>query len=164
MLVIKFQTSVNSGQHGTRYCINLFLEHQWEDNKWGLTKHTIIKEIETPFELVELTVTNSKYPNTEFTEGFGTDRILMLVCSFSDSNLSARIMNVTVGTFLLDVELVNLTIEGATVTVPEAVQHGYQTYEIKYANQSKAYVIHVSFDAQSIKKEVCTKKVQHTMV
>uniref|UniRef100_A0A8B9ULC2 ZP domain-containing protein n=1 Tax=Anas zonorhyncha TaxID=75864 RepID=A0A8B9ULC2_9AVES len=123
-----YKTSVNSGQHGTRYCINLFLEHQWEDNKWGLTKHTIIKEIETPFELVELIVTNN-------------------------SNLSARIMNVTVGTFLLDVELVNLTVEGATVTVPEAVQHGYQTYEIKYANQSKAYVIHVSFDAQSIKKE-----------
>uniref|UniRef100_A0A8B9I7Y0 ZP domain-containing protein n=1 Tax=Anser brachyrhynchus TaxID=132585 RepID=A0A8B9I7Y0_9AVES len=123
-----YKTSVSSGRHGARYCINLFLEHQWEDNKWGLTKHTIIKEIETPFELVDLTVTNN-------------------------SNLSARIMNVTVGMFLLDVELVNLTIEGVTVTVPEAVQHGYRMYEIRYANQSKAYVIQVPFDAPSIKKE-----------
>ncbi|KFV48638.1 Zona pellucida sperm-binding protein 2, partial [Gavia stellata] len=123
-----YKTAVSSGQHGAKYTINLFLEHQWEDNKWGLTKHTIIKEIETPFEQVELAVTNNP-------------------------NLSARLMNVTVGTFLPDVELVNLTIEGATVAVPEAVQHGYLTSEIRHANGSKAYVIQVPFDAPSIKKE-----------
>ncbi|KAK2533887.1 Zpax [Columba guinea] len=123
-----YKTSVSNGQHGTKYAINLFLEHQWEDNKWGRTKYTIIKEIETPFEEVELVITNN-------------------------SNLSARLMNVTLGMFLPDVELVNLTIEGATVAVPEAVQHGYQTYEIKYANGSKTYVIQVPFDAPSIKKE-----------
>ncbi|NXK53745.1 ZP2 protein, partial [Chauna torquata] len=123
-----YKTSVSSGQHGAKYSISLFLEHQWEDNKWGLTKHTIIKEIETPFEQVELAVTNN-------------------------SNLSVRLMNVTVGTFLLDVELVNLTIEGATVTVPEAVQRGYLIYETRYANESKAYVIQAPFDAPSIKKE-----------
>ncbi|KAF1610336.1 Zona pellucida sperm-binding protein 2, partial [Eudyptes chrysolophus] len=123
-----YKTSVSSGQHGTKYTINLFLEHQWEDNKWGLTKHTIIKEIETPFEQVKLAIINN-------------------------SNLSARLMNVTVGTFLPDVELVNLTIDGATVAVPEAVQHGYLTYEIRYANGSKAYVIKVPSDAPSIKKE-----------
>ncbi|KAF1443030.1 Zona pellucida sperm-binding protein 2, partial [Spheniscus demersus] len=123
-----YKTSVSSGQHGTKYTINLFLEHQWEDNKWGLTKHTIIKEIETPFEQVELAIINN-------------------------SNLSVRLMNVTVGMFLPDVELVNLTIDGATVAVPEAVQHGYLTYEIRYANGSKAYVIKVPFDAPSIKKE-----------
>ncbi|XP_028942085.1 uncharacterized protein LOC104528843 [Antrostomus carolinensis] len=123
-----YKTSVSSGQHGVKYTINLFLEHQWEDDKWGLTKHTIIKEIETPFEHVEIAITNY-------------------------SNLSARLMNVTVGTFLPDVELVNLTIEGAPVALPEAAQHGYLTYEIRYANGSKAYVIQVSFDAPSIKKE-----------
>ncbi|GAB0185543.1 hypothetical protein GRJ2_001019600 [Grus japonensis] len=123
-----YKTSVSNGQHGTKYTINLFLEHQWEDNKWGLTKHTIIKEIETPFEQAELAITNN-------------------------SNLSARIMNVTVGTFLPDVELVNLTIEGATVAVPEAVQHGYLTYRVRYANGSKAYIIQVPFDAPSVKKE-----------
>ncbi|NXL92474.1 ZP2 protein, partial [Alectura lathami] len=123
-----YKTFVSSGQHGVKYYINLFLEHKWEDNKWGLTKYTIIKEIETPFEQVELAVTNN-------------------------SNLSVRLMNVTVGMFLLDVELVHLTIEGTTVTIPEAVQHGYLTYEIQHANGSKAYVIQVPFDAPSIKKE-----------
>ncbi|PKU41329.1 zona pellucida sperm-binding protein 2-like [Limosa lapponica baueri] len=123
-----YKTSVSSRQHGAKYTINLFLEHQWEDNKWGLTKHTIIKEIETPFEQVELAITNN-------------------------SNLSVRLMNVTVGMFLPDVELVNLTIEAVTVAVPEAVQHGYLIYEIRYANGSKAYVIQVPFDAPSIKKE-----------
>ncbi|XP_068252702.1 uncharacterized protein [Nyctibius grandis] len=123
-----YKTSVSSGQHGAKYTINLFLEHQWEDNKWGLTKHTIIKEIETPFEQVELAITNN-------------------------SDLSARLMNVTVGLLLPDVELVNLTIAGATVALPEAVQHGYLTYEIRYVNGSKAYVIQVPLDAPSVKKE-----------
>ncbi|NXV75092.1 ZP2 protein, partial [Atlantisia rogersi] len=123
-----YKTSVSNGQHGAKYTINLFLEHQWKDNKWGLTKHTIIKEIETPFEQAKLTITNN-------------------------SNLSARIMSVTVGTFLPDVDLVNLTIAGTTLAVPEAVQHGYLTYKTRHVNGSKDYIIQVPFDAPSIKKE-----------
>ncbi|NWI91730.1 ZP2 protein, partial [Pitta sordida] len=123
-----YKTSVNNGQLGKRYDINLFLEHQWEDNKWGLTKYTIIKEIETPFEQVELAITNNL-------------------------NLSTRLMNVTVGTFLPDVELMNLTIEGVTAAIPAAVQNGYLIYRIRYANGSKAYVIQVPLDAPSVKKE-----------
>ncbi|KAL2306904.1 hypothetical protein Nmel_004849, partial [Mimus melanotis] len=123
-----YKTSVSNGQLGIKYTINLFLEHQWEDNKWRLTKHTIIKEIETPFEQEEVAITNNL-------------------------NLIARLMNVTVGTFLPDVELVNLTIEGVTVAVPEAVQHGYLIHKTRYANGSKAYVIQVPLDAPSVKKE-----------
>ncbi|NXB22492.1 ZP2 protein, partial [Rhagologus leucostigma] len=123
-----YKTSVNNGQLGAKYSINLFLEQQWEDNKWGLTKHTIIKEIETPFEQAEVAIIN-------------------------DLNLSARLMNVTVGTFLPDVELVNLTFEGVAVAVPEAVQHGYLIHRARYANGSKAFVIQVPLDAPSVKKE-----------
>ncbi|NXC02152.1 ZP2 protein, partial [Orthonyx spaldingii] len=123
-----YKTSVSNGQLGTKYCINLFLEHQWEDNKWGLTKHTILKEIETPFEQAEVAITNNL-------------------------NLSARLMNVTVGTFLPDVKLVNLTIEGIAVALAEAAQHGYLTYRTRYTNGSKAYIIQVSLDAPSVKKE-----------
>lgn len=81
-----------------------------------------------------------------------------------DSNLTARLMNVTVGTFLPDVELVNLTIEAATVAVPEAVQRGYLIDEIRYPNGSKAYVIQVPLDVTSVKKEVCTKALEHIML
>ncbi|NXH26462.1 ZP2 protein, partial [Myiagra hebetior] len=123
-----YKTSVSNGQLGAKYSINLFLEHQWEDNKWGLTKHTIIKEIETPFEKAEVAITNNL-------------------------NLSARLMNVTVGTFLPDVELVNLTIEGVAVAVPEAVQHGYLIHRTRYTNGSKAYIIQVPLDVPSVKKE-----------
>ncbi|NWV12804.1 ZP2 protein, partial [Ptilonorhynchus violaceus] len=123
-----YKTSVSNGQLGAKYTINLFLEHQWEDNKWGLTRHVIIKEIETPFEQVEFAIINNP-------------------------NLSARLMNVTVGTFLPDVKLVNLTIEGVTMAVPEAVQHGYLIHRTRYTNGSKAYAIQVPLDAPSIKKE-----------
>ncbi|NXY31447.1 ZP2 protein, partial [Pomatorhinus ruficollis] len=123
-----YKTSVSNGQLGVKYTINLFLEHQWEDNKWRLTKHTIIKEIETLFEQTEVAITHNL-------------------------NLSVRLMNVTVGTFLPDVELVNLTIEGITVAVPEAVQHGYLIHRTSYANGSKAYVMEVPLDAPSVRKE-----------
>lgn len=73
-------------------------------------------------------------------------------------------MNITVGTFLPDAELVNLTIEGVVVAVPEAVQHGYLIQRARYANGSKAYVLQVPLDAPSVKKEVCTKALQHPMV
>ncbi|NXO15638.1 ZP2 protein, partial [Oriolus oriolus] len=130
-----YKTSVSNGQLGAKYSINLFLEHQWEDNKGGLTKQTIIKEIETPFEQAEVTVTNNL-------------------------NLSARLMNVTVGTFLPDVELVNLTVEGVAVAVPEAVQHGYLIHRVRYANGSEAYVIQVPLDAPSVKKEYMREDVR----
>ncbi|NWY33010.1 ZP2 protein, partial [Pheucticus melanocephalus] len=123
-----YKTSVSNGQLGVKYTINLFLEHQWEDNKWGLTKHTIIKEIEAPFEQAEVVITNNL-------------------------NLSAGLMNVTVGTFLPDAELVNLTIEGVVVAVPEALQHGYLIHRTRYANGSKAYVLQVPLDTPSIKIE-----------
>ncbi|XP_041888680.1 uncharacterized protein LOC121666803 [Corvus kubaryi] len=123
-----YKTSVSNGQLGAKYSINLFLEHQWEDSKWGLTKHTIMKEIETPFEQVEVSITNNL-------------------------NLSARLMNVTVGTFLPDAELVNLTIEGVAVAVPEVVQHGYLIHRARYTNGSQAYVIQIPLDAPSVKKE-----------
>ncbi|NWZ98512.1 ZP2 protein, partial [Nesospiza acunhae] len=123
-----YKTSVSNGQLGVKYTINLFLEHQWEDNKWGLTKHTIIKEIEAPFEQAEVVITNNL-------------------------NLSAGIMNVTVGTFLPDAELVNLTFEGVVVAVPEALQHGYLIHRTRYANGSKAYVLQVPLDAPSLKIE-----------
>ncbi|NXO79327.1 ZP2 protein, partial [Sitta europaea] len=123
-----YKTCVSNGQLGVKYTINLILEHQWEDDKQRRTKHTIIKEIETPFEQAEVAIANNL-------------------------NLNARLMNVTVGKFLPDVELVNLTIEGAVVAVPEAVQHGYLIHRTRYADGSKAYVIEVPLDAPSVKKE-----------
>ncbi|KAM4903276.1 uncharacterized protein FYW23_001133 [Sylvia borin] len=141
-----YKTSVSNGQLGVKYTINLFVEHQWEDNKWRLTKHTIIKEIETPFEQADVVIT-------------------------SNLNLSMRLMNVTVGTFLPDVELVSLTIEGVAVAVPEAVQHGYLIHRTRYANGSKAYIIEVLLDAPSVKKEymredmrACTLNVTLTFI
>ncbi|XP_074845247.1 uncharacterized protein LOC142010733 [Carettochelys insculpta] len=123
-----YKTHVSEGQHGTKYNINLLLEHQWEDNRWGVTKHTIIKTIKTPFKLAPPTITNN-------------------------TNSSIRLVNGTVGTFLPDVELVNLTIADTTVTIPEAFQHGVKVYETRYPNGTKGYVIETAFDVPLLKKE-----------
>lgn len=71
-----------------------------------------------------------------------------------DTNYNIRLVNVTIGIFLPDVELVNFTTETTTVSVPEAFQYGYEIYETTYPNGTKSYIIEAAFDVPSIKKEV----------
>ncbi|XP_014457086.1 uncharacterized protein LOC102558415 [Alligator mississippiensis] len=127
-----YKTHVNDGEHGTKYIINMILEHQWQDNRWGVTKHTIIKKIETPFKHMQLNLVNN-------------------------TNYNIRLVNVTIGIFLPDVELVNFTTETTTVSVPEAFQYGYEIYETTYPNGTKSYIIEAAFDVPSIKKEYMTE-------
>ncbi|XP_038605778.1 uncharacterized protein LOC119931127 [Tachyglossus aculeatus] len=120
-----YKTHVRHGRYGRTYSINLFLEHQWEDDKWGVTKHTIIKAITTPLKLQEPIITNN-------------------------TNTSTRYFNVSIGPFLPDVKLVHLTIDGKLITMSEANQYGFQVFETMYPNGTKGYVIEAGFDAPGV--------------
>ncbi|KAH0628928.1 hypothetical protein JD844_010579 [Phrynosoma platyrhinos] len=52
------QSDVVAGKLMNTYKINLYIEHLWEDDKRGVTKHTILKEINTPLQPVPVTVTD----------------------------------------------------------------------------------------------------------
>ncbi|XP_075450959.1 uncharacterized protein LOC142492168 isoform X2 [Ascaphus truei] len=130
-----YKTHVVNGEHGITYSINLLLENVWEDNRWGLTKHTIIKEIKTPFERRPPIIKNDTIPLT-------------------------KIFNVTIGTFLPDVELVNLTIGPVTLPVQESVKLGYTIFSVTHPNGSVTFVLKVPFGAPNVKKEYVTDDIR----
>uniref|UniRef100_A0A8C5M2L0 ZP domain-containing protein n=1 Tax=Leptobrachium leishanense TaxID=445787 RepID=A0A8C5M2L0_9ANUR len=123
-----YKSHTSHGEHGITYNIKIFLENQWEDNRWGVTKYTIIKDITTPFDQRPPIITNDTIPFT-------------------------KIFNVTIGTFLPDVELVNLTIGPVTVTVPEGIALGYTITPLTHPNGSKTFILKVPFSDPNVKKE-----------
>ncbi|XP_075056599.1 uncharacterized protein LOC142142629 [Mixophyes fleayi] len=114
-----YKSHVVDQEYGIIYHIRPFLEDLWVDDGWGVTKYTIIKDITTPFDHRPPVLTNDTIPLTS-------------------------IFNVTIGTFLPDVKLVNLTIGSVTFTVQEAVDIGYISPKI-YPNGSIAFVLKVPF-------------------
>lgn len=49
------------GQYGIKYSINLFLEHVWEDETWGMNKMNVIYPATTPFIPKPLVLTDGRY-------------------------------------------------------------------------------------------------------
>nr|XP_008101764.1 PREDICTED: uncharacterized protein LOC100563455 [Anolis carolinensis] len=132
-----YKSDVVAGKLMSSYKISPFVEYLWEDNKRGVTKHTILKEINTPLQLVPVTVTDY-------------------------TNVSIQLFNVTIGTFLPDVELVSLTVdESGPLPLPEAEKKGYKIYEIKHPNGSKGYMLQVPFDTPGIQKEYVSDNIRN---
>ncbi|XP_053567209.1 uncharacterized protein LOC128657011 [Bombina bombina] len=115
-----YKSHVRREEIGITYSIALFLENKWEDSRWGITKHTIIKEITSPFIPQPPTITNETY-------------------------VPSRVFNVTIGTFLPDVVLVNVTVGQVTRTVDECKKVGYNISSIINTNGSITFVLKVPF-------------------
>nr|AAI69766.1 Egg envelope component ZPAX [Xenopus laevis]AAI69768.1 Egg envelope component ZPAX [Xenopus laevis] len=123
-----FKSHVSNGQYGITYSINVFLEHEWDDSMWGVTKHTIIKEITTPFDAQLTPIINETISTT-------------------------KTFNVTIGPFLPDVQLVNITVGLETLTIPELMAKNYNLTTITYPNGSVAFRLTVPFTDQNVKIE-----------
>ncbi|XP_058863605.1 zona pellucida sperm-binding protein 2-like isoform X1 [Acipenser ruthenus] len=104
------------------------LEHTWQDGP-EKTKYTVLHPITTPFMPRPPVVTNNTVPK-------------------------ARVFNVTLGTFLPDVELVRIIVGPETLTVPEANLKGYNVQEHVFPNGSKTYTLQVPFEDPNVKQKV----------
>ncbi|MGH0189155.1 UNVERIFIED_CONTAM: hypothetical protein FKN15_033655 [Acipenser sinensis] len=104
------------------------LEHTWQDGP-EKTKYTVLHPITTPFMPRPPVVTNNTVPK-------------------------ARVFNVTLGTFLPDVELVKILVGQETLTVPEANLKGYNVQEHVFPNGSKTYTLQVPFEDPNVKQKV----------
>lgn len=82
----------------------------------------------------------------------------MEVCNpavvLSDTIPEDRAFNVFLGSFLLDVELKNITFSTGLLTIEECNARGYTIQEHRYAN--KSFSLHVPFDADVVLKTVWT--------
>ncbi|XP_072847410.2 uncharacterized protein LOC110081158 [Pogona vitticeps] len=124
-----YKSDVVDGNLMTTYQIKPFIMHLWEDDKRGITKHTILKDINTPLQLVPVTITDH-------------------------TNVSLQLFNATVGSFLPDVELVSVTVDDSgPLTLPEADKKGYKVYETKHPNGSRDCILQVPFVAPGVVKE-----------
>ncbi|MGH0185297.1 UNVERIFIED_CONTAM: hypothetical protein FKN15_017431 [Acipenser sinensis] len=72
----------------------------------------------------------------------------------TDTVPKARVFNVTLGTFLPDVELVKIIVGPETLTVPEANLKGYNVQEHVFPNGSKTYTLQVPFEDPNVKQKV----------
>ncbi|MGH0179492.1 UNVERIFIED_CONTAM: hypothetical protein FKN15_001741, partial [Acipenser sinensis] len=109
------------------YSIEPMLEHTWQDGP-EKTKYTVLHPITTPFMPRPPAVTNNTVPK-------------------------ARVFNVTLGTFLPDVELVKIIVGPETLTVPEANLKGYNVQEHVFPNGSKTYTLQVPFEDPNVKQK-----------
>nr|XP_056705892.1 uncharacterized protein LOC130477835 [Euleptes europaea] len=132
-----YKSYVAAGQLVTSYKINPFVEHLWEDDRRGITKHTILKEISTPLQPSPITVT----------EG---------------TNIPLQLFNVSVGTFLPDVELVNVEVDGlGPWSLPEAEKQGCKVVGNKHPNSSRDFLLQIPFDTPGVKKQYVSGAIRN---
>ncbi|MGH0190523.1 UNVERIFIED_CONTAM: hypothetical protein FKN15_047263 [Acipenser sinensis] len=137
LITLKIPVGVDGGYYKSHvldntyvisYSIEPMLEHTWQDGP-EKTKYTVLHPITTPFMPRPPVVTNNTVPK-------------------------ARVFNVTLGTFLPDVELVKIIVGPETLTVPEANLKGYNVQEHVFPNGSKTYTLQVPFEDPNVKQKV----------
>ncbi|MGH0163769.1 UNVERIFIED_CONTAM: hypothetical protein FKN15_063159 [Acipenser sinensis] len=122
-----YKSHVLDNTYVISYSIEPMLEHTWQDGP-EKTKYTVLHPITTPFMPRPPVVTNNTVPK-------------------------ARVFNVTLGTFLPDVELVKIIVGPETLTVPEANLKGYNVQEHVFPNGSKTYTLQVPFEDRNVKQK-----------
>ncbi|XP_015212441.2 uncharacterized protein [Lepisosteus oculatus] len=125
----QYKSHVKSNVYGITYSIDPFLEHSWQDDTLDKTKYTILHPITTPFMPRPPHVINNTIPDE-------------------------RVFNVTLGTFLPDVELVQISFYTGPLTVPEANQRGYNVQEHTFPNGSLTYTLQVPFEDPNVLVEL----------
>ncbi|MGH0181793.1 UNVERIFIED_CONTAM: hypothetical protein FKN15_019492 [Acipenser sinensis] len=120
-----YKSHVLDNTYVISYSIEPLLEHTWQDGP-EKTKYTVLHPITTPFHASATSYTVPK----------------------------ARGFNVTLGTFLPDVELVKIIVGPETLTVPEANLKGYNVQEHVFPNGSKTYTLQVPFEDPNVKQKV----------
>ncbi|MGH0174904.1 UNVERIFIED_CONTAM: hypothetical protein FKN15_069499 [Acipenser sinensis] len=123
-----YKSHVLDNTYVISYSIEPMLENTWQDGP-EKTKYTVLHPITTPFMPRPPVVTNNTVPK-------------------------ARVFNVTLGTFLPDVELVKIIVGPETLTVPEANLKGYNVQEHVFPNGSKTYTLQVPFEDPNVKQKV----------
>ncbi|MGH0182545.1 UNVERIFIED_CONTAM: hypothetical protein FKN15_009857 [Acipenser sinensis] len=127
-MLLCFRSHLLDNTYVISYSIEPMLEHTWQDGP-EKTKYTVLHPITTPFMARPPVVTNNTVPK-------------------------ARVFNVTLGTFLPDVELVKIIVGPETLTVPEANLKGYNVQEHVFPNGSKTYTLQVPFEDPNVKQKV----------
>uniref|UniRef100_UPI00398F57E8 uncharacterized protein n=1 Tax=Pristiophorus japonicus TaxID=55135 RepID=UPI00398F57E8 len=125
-----YKSYVRDEQYGIKYSINLFLEHMWEDEAWGLNKINVIHPATTPFIPQPLVLTDESAPDQ-------------------------WLFNVTLGNFLPDVELDKLTLGSQSFPVDEPNQM-FHVYNWTISNETalnKIFILEVPMESPVVDRK-----------
>ncbi|XP_032877388.1 uncharacterized protein LOC116973431 [Amblyraja radiata] len=125
-----YKSHVMDGQYGIKYSINLFLEHVWEDETWGMNKMNVIYPASTPFIPKPLVLTDDTKPEQ-------------------------WLFNVSLGNFLPDVELHKLTLGSQSFSVDEPNQM-FDVYNATTPNETtldKIFVLEVPMESPVVDRK-----------
>ncbi|XP_028654187.1 zona pellucida protein AX 4 [Erpetoichthys calabaricus] len=114
------QSHVINNQYNQRYSINAYLVHVWADDMWDSTRHASFIPLQTPY-----------IPQTPFV--------------LNETGPHDTAFTVYCGVFNSDVTLWNLTVGGQTLSVPQALDRGFEISETKYANGTHGYIVKINF-------------------
>ncbi|XP_060108551.1 uncharacterized protein LOC132581358 [Heteronotia binoei] len=132
-----YKSYVVAGQLVTSYKINPFVEHLWEDDQRGVTKHTILKEISTPPQPAPLIIKDS-------------------------TNIPLQLFNVSAGPFLPDVGLVSVKVDGSGPwSLPEVEKQGCKVIGYKHPNSSNDFILQIPFDTPGVDKKYVSGPVRN---
>ncbi|XP_015272760.1 PREDICTED: uncharacterized protein LOC107115541, partial [Gekko japonicus] len=132
-----YKSYVAAGQLVTSYKINPFVEHLWEDDRRGVTKHTILKEISTPVQPAPIVIKDS-------------------------SNIPLQLFNVSIGPFLPDVELVSVKVDDSGPwSLPEVEKQGCKVVGNRHPNSSNDFILQIPFDTPGVKKQYVSGPVRN---
>ncbi|XP_048453081.1 zona pellucida protein AX 1, partial [Rhincodon typus] len=125
-----YKSHVVDGQYGIKYSINLFLEHLWEDEAWGLNKINVIHPVTTPFIPQPLVLTDDTIPEQ-------------------------WLFNVSLGNFLPDVELTKLTLDSQSFPVDEESQmfNVYSGTNINETALNRIFILEVPMESPVVDRK-----------
>ncbi|TSR99429.1 Zona pellucida sperm-binding protein 2 [Bagarius yarrelli] len=134
-----YKSSVLDNEYHITYTIEPMLEMLWLQGKSELTRHRLDYPIVTPPERRPLHVTDSAFAEAE---------------SFQ----------ITLGSFLFDVELLNITLATGVMTVEQANGRGYNVQEHVFPNGSKTFSMDIPFsDPAVLKTSVSPRNVLYSL-
>ncbi|XP_067274804.1 zona pellucida protein AX 1 [Pseudorasbora parva] len=122
-----YKSHAVDNQYHIRYNIESMLELLWSEGGMDSTRYRVLFPIKTPFmprppQLVDFTA------------------------------VDGRLFDVLLGTFLYDVELVNITFSTGVLTLAEANMRGFNVQEQRFQNGSKAFRLQVPFSDSVVVK------------
>ncbi|XP_051952187.1 uncharacterized protein LOC127622214 isoform X2 [Xyrauchen texanus] len=115
-----YKSHIVNGQYHIRYTIEPMLEILWSEGGFDSTRYKVLFPIKTPF-----------MPRPPQAVDY--------------TNVDQRVFDVLLGTFLHDVQLVNITFSTGVLTVAEANARGFNVQEHRFQNGSKAFRLQVPF-------------------
>ncbi|XP_051510317.1 uncharacterized protein LOC127415587 [Myxocyprinus asiaticus] len=116
-------------QYHIRYTIEPMLELFWSEGGFDATRYKVFFPIKTPF--------MPRPPQ-----------------SVDYTAVDQKVFDVLLGTFLYDVELVNITFSTGVLTVVEANARGFNVQEQRFQNGSKAFRLQVPFSDPVVTTQV----------